>query len=179
MKPLIFRDFPWARPATFRPMIHIHPSHGSLRQPLQQTALLSDRKDLSATMEHSEQASTELSQEASADKPYGANVSPEVFQVFLENPSVAKSPEAFAKMPYIISRTNSRRLPVYRSRQNGTELITTIRKVYGDLPRFANEITSALNLDRAKARVNEPARSVQLQGDWLNKTKQWLEMKGF
>lgn len=77
---------------------------------------------------------------------------------------LSKSPEMLAQLPYIVRRTPSLMLPVYRrTRSGGTRKDTLIKKVEGDQSRFAREITGALKLNPRDVKLNPTTRHIEVK----------------
>ncbi|OAP65504.1 hypothetical protein AYL99_01476 [Fonsecaea erecta] len=93
-------------------------------------------------------------------------------------------------LPYLITRTPSKNLPIYQTaKAGGSKHITTIRKIKGDLQELANAVRTALKLEeyitdvrgRKKANVviNWTTRHVVVRGWRGPEIKRWAEVSGF
>ncbi|KIY03248.1 uncharacterized protein Z520_01715 [Fonsecaea multimorphosa CBS 102226] len=93
-------------------------------------------------------------------------------------------------LPYLITRTPSKNLPIYQTtKAGGSKHITTIRKIKGDLQELANAVRTALGLEeymtdvrgRRKANVviNWTTRHVVVRGWRGPEIKRWAEVSGF
>ena len=85
------------------------------------------------------------------------------------------------QLPYFISRTSNKGLPVYTEFKNGgTQHLTIIRRIEGDAEALKNEVLELFpEAPKNFARVNPVNNQVILKGIHMNEIKQWLVEKGF
>ncbi|KFA62053.1 hypothetical protein S40285_02143 [Stachybotrys chlorohalonatus IBT 40285] len=95
-------------------------------------------------------------------------------------PPPAKSPEELAKGPYVVARTPSVALPVYRKWSAGnTKLTTMVQKITGNKQRLKDDLVRDLQLNEEHVRLNPITNHLEIKGDQLSKIQQWLIQKGF
>ncbi|KAF4126183.1 large subunit ribosomal protein L49 [Geosmithia morbida] len=90
------------------------------------------------------------------------------------------APDALESMPYIVRRTPFAQLPVYRKwMSGGTRQVITIKKVSGDKAGLVGELTEKLGVPAGNIRINPTTGNLELQGDFFNKTRDYLLERGF
>ncbi|KAM4056579.1 mitochondrial large subunit ribosomal protein [Hirsutella rhossiliensis] len=95
-------------------------------------------------------------------------------------PPPSKSQEELAQMPYLVRRTPSAQLPVYRrTKSGGTLRETHVKKVEGDRKKLAQELGGALSLDQKDVRVNPTTNHIEMKGHVLEEVKAYLLKLGF
>ncbi|KAI9147733.1 mitochondrial large ribosomal subunit l49 [Paramyrothecium foliicola] len=95
-------------------------------------------------------------------------------------PRPSKTPEELAQLPYVVRRTPSIQLPIYRKwMSGGTRQVIMIKKVEGDRRKMVEDLVGALQLTREDVRLNPTTQQIELKGDHFHKTKQWLLESGF
>ncbi|OAA44658.1 ribosomal protein L49/IMG2 [Beauveria brongniartii RCEF 3172] len=81
---------------------------------------------------------------------------------------------------YLVRRTASLQLPVYRKLKSGkTREVIVIKKVHGDRFQLLEDIKASLGVAPDRIRLNPTTQQIELQGDYYNKTKDWLVDNGF
>ena len=92
-------------------------------------------------------------------------------------PHPLHTPSTPPTVPFLITRTPSRNLPVYLSlRGGGTLPLTCVRRIEGDMNRFAEEVRRALG---PSADVRVRAGRVDVKGNWKAALDKWLTTLGF
>ncbi|KAM0262457.1 hypothetical protein ACHAQJ_001711 [Trichoderma viride] len=95
-------------------------------------------------------------------------------------PPPTKSPEELASLGYIVRRTPSVQLPVYRRwMSGGTRQVVLIKKVDGDRRRLLEDLVGSLGIAKEDVRINPITQHIELKGDHLDKTRGWLLDRGF
>ncbi|KAM3516158.1 hypothetical protein MY11210_000180 [Beauveria gryllotalpidicola] len=81
---------------------------------------------------------------------------------------------------YLVRRTASLQLPVYRKLKSGkTREVIIIKNVNGNRLQFLEDIKAGLAVAPDKIRLNPTTQQIELQGNYYIKTKDWLVDKGF
>lgn len=92
-----------------------------------------------------------------AYQPGGTNkqehTKPRSFYIRPVTPPPTASITELANRAFIVQRTPSAQLPVYRSGRD-TKIFTKIKKVEGDVKLFVEQITEGLSLDKDKIKIN-------------------------
>ncbi|WVQ85481.1 hypothetical protein IAT38_007646 [Cryptococcus sp. DSM 104549] len=90
------------------------------------------------------------------------------------------------KQWYHVGRSENGELPVYSKMRNGTQVLTIVRKVEGNVGAFQRQLNdwferSHLDPFSAPPRATiRPSNShVQIKGHWVADVKAWLEERGF
>ena len=79
-------------------------------------------------------------------------------------------------IPFRVERTNFGNLPVYSDyRNNGMRKLTVIRRVYGDIDEFVEEIKKITS----NSEVYEKTARVEVKGIHTQKVTLWLRRLGF
>ncbi|EJP69579.1 54S ribosomal protein img2, mitochondrial [Beauveria bassiana] len=95
-------------------------------------------------------------------------------------PPTKTEPEQYKGSGYLVRRTASFQLPVYRKLKSGkTREVIIIKKVHGDRLRFLEDIKASLAVAPDRIRLNPTTQQIELQGDYYNKAKDWLVDNGF
>ncbi|ETS02449.1 hypothetical protein M419DRAFT_55833, partial [Trichoderma reesei RUT C-30] len=95
-------------------------------------------------------------------------------------PPPTKTPEELVSLGYIVRRTPSVQLPVYRRWQSGgTRQVVLIKKVDGDRIRLLEDLVQGLGIAREDARINPTTQHIELKGDHFDKARGWLLERGF
>ncbi|KHN97165.1 mitochondrial large ribosomal subunit L49 [Metarhizium album ARSEF 1941] len=95
-------------------------------------------------------------------------------------PPPTKSPEELAGAPYIVRRTPSTQLPVYRrSKSGGNRQVVFIKKVDGDRKKLLEDLVESLGVSKEDVRLNPTTQHIELKGNYYDKTKSWLLERGF
>lgn len=74
--------------------------------------------------------------------------------------------------------------PVYLEISNrGMKRLTTIKKIQGDIWALDRDIKKYLTESLIKrappSQINEFAGVIKFKGDWVNRVKDWMNLKGF
>ncbi|KAL7918769.1 mitochondrial large subunit ribosomal domain-containing protein [Trichoderma austrokoningii] len=95
-------------------------------------------------------------------------------------PPPTKTPEELVALGYIVRRTPSVQLPVYRRWQSGgTRQVVLIKKIDGDRRRLLEDIVGSLGIAREEVRINPTTQHIELKGDHFDRTRGWLLDRGF
>ncbi|RFU77744.1 mitochondrial large ribosomal subunit l49 [Trichoderma arundinaceum] len=95
-------------------------------------------------------------------------------------PPPTKSPEELVSLGYLVRRTPSVQLPVYRRwLSGGTRQVVLIKKVDGDRRRLLEDIIGGLGIAREDVRINPTTQHIELKGDHFDKARGWLLERGF
>ncbi|KAG8409822.1 hypothetical protein J3458_018904 [Metarhizium acridum] len=95
-------------------------------------------------------------------------------------PPPTKSPEELAGAAYIVRRTPSIQLPVYRRfMSGGNRQVVLIKKVDGDRKKLLEDLVDSLGVSKQDIRLNPTTQHIELKGDYYEKTKSWLLEHGF
>ncbi|KAK8922578.1 hypothetical protein H634G_00684 [Metarhizium anisopliae BRIP 53293] len=95
-------------------------------------------------------------------------------------PPPTKSPEDLAGASYIVRRTPSIQLPVYRRfASGGNRQVVLIKKVDGDRKKLLDDLVETLGVSKQDIRLNPTTQHIELKGDYYEKTKSWLLERGF
>ncbi|KFG87379.1 mitochondrial large ribosomal subunit L49 [Metarhizium anisopliae] len=95
-------------------------------------------------------------------------------------PPPTKSPEELAGASYIVRRTPSIQLPVYRRfASGGNRQVVLIKKVDGDRKKLLDDLVETLGVSKQDIRLNPTTQHIELKGDYYEKTKSWLLERGF
>lgn len=79
-------------------------------------------------------------------------------------PPPTKTPEELVSLGYLVRRTPSVQLPVYRRWQSGgTRQVVLIKKVDGDRRRLLEDIVEGLGVAREDVRINPTTQHVELK----------------
>ncbi|KAM3434412.1 hypothetical protein MY1884_000122 [Beauveria asiatica] len=86
----------------------------------------------------------------------------------------------FEGSAYLVRRTASFQLPVYRKLKSGkTREVIVIKKLYGDRFQLLEDIKASLGVPPDRIRLNPTTQQIELQGDYYRKAKDWLVDNGF
>ncbi|RGP80001.1 mitochondrial large ribosomal subunit l49 [Fusarium longipes] len=81
---------------------------------------------------------------------------------------------------YIIQRTPSSQIPVYRKwMSGGNRCIVIIKKVKGDRPKLVKDLSKDLEIKTDDIRINPVTQHIEIKGDFYAKTVQWVLDTGF
>ncbi|KAL6815781.1 hypothetical protein GGI42DRAFT_116465 [Trichoderma sp. SZMC 28013] len=95
-------------------------------------------------------------------------------------PPPTKTPEELVSLGYIVRRTPSVQLPIYRRWQSGgTRQVVLIKKVDGDRVRLLEDLVGGLGVAREDVRINPTTQHIELKGDYFDKARGWLLERGF
>ncbi|KAL6870459.1 mitochondrial large subunit ribosomal protein domain-containing protein [Trichoderma novae-zelandiae] len=95
-------------------------------------------------------------------------------------PPPTKTPEELVSLGYIVRRTPSVQLPVYRRWQSGgTRQVVLIKKIDGDRIRLLEDLVGDLGIAREDVRINPTTQHIELKGDHFDKARGWLLERGF
>ncbi|ODA75932.1 hypothetical protein RJ55_08573 [Drechmeria coniospora] len=95
-------------------------------------------------------------------------------------PPPCKSPEELARLSYMVRRTPSTQLPIYRrTLSGGTRQVVVIKKIDGDKRRMLEDIVEALNVSKEDVRINPTTQHIELKGKHFDKAREWLIERGF
>ncbi|KAK2595389.1 hypothetical protein QQS21_006861 [Conoideocrella luteorostrata] len=95
-------------------------------------------------------------------------------------PPPAKTAEELASGPYIVRRTPSIQLPVYkRFMSGGNRVVVLVKKVDGDRRKLLEDMSESLGVGKENIRINPTTQHVELKGDYYEETKSWLIERGF
>ncbi|KAG6010547.1 hypothetical protein E4U21_005900 [Claviceps maximensis] len=98
----------------------------------------------------------------------------------LPTPPPTKTLEELASSPYIVRRTPSTQLPVYKNFKSGGNLVMVmIKKVDGDRRRLLEDLVRALALKPSSIRINPTTQNLEIKGDYYEQAKSWLLARGF
>ncbi|KAL7749981.1 54S ribosomal protein img2, mitochondrial [Sorochytrium milnesiophthora] len=78
---------------------------------------------------------------------------------------------------YFVSRTASKRLPVYTEFRNGNRVLTIVRRIQGDSKVLASDLRPALV--EAKIDVSPTSGNLIVKGNHADAIRRWLAEKGF
>ncbi|EGX96343.1 ribosomal protein L49/IMG2 [Cordyceps militaris CM01] len=107
-----------------------------------------------------------------------------------------RSPRSFARPPtpaptstadeqqrargYLVPRTASAQLPVYRAiKSGGTREIILIKKVQGDRKKLVQDMQATLAVTADRIRINPTTLHIEIQGNYLSQAQKWLLDNGF
>ncbi|OAA82183.1 ribosomal protein L49/IMG2 [Akanthomyces lecanii RCEF 1005] len=95
-------------------------------------------------------------------------------------PPPTKTAEEQLAGGYLVQRTSSVQLPVYRKLKSGNmREVILIKKVHGDRRRLLEDIKASLAVAADKIRINPTTQHIELQGNYLTQTQKWLLDNGF
>ncbi|OAA45386.1 mitochondrial large ribosomal subunit L49 [Metarhizium rileyi] len=95
-------------------------------------------------------------------------------------PPPTKSSEELAQNPYVVHRTPSVQLPVYRRfTSGGNRQVVLIKRVDGDRKKLMEDLIASLGVSKQDVRINPTTQHIELKGDYYDKTKSWLLERGF
>ncbi|UNI17487.1 mitochondrial large ribosomal subunit L49 [Purpureocillium takamizusanense] len=95
-------------------------------------------------------------------------------------PPPSKSPAELATLPYIVRRTPSAQLPLYkRTMSGGTRHVVLIKKVDGNRRKLLDDMVAALQIPKGEIRINPTTQHIELKGVHFDKTRAWLLEQGF
>ncbi|KAM0302002.1 hypothetical protein ACHAPM_005155 [Fusarium culmorum] len=102
----------------------------------------------------------------------------------LEQPMVplpAKDPkEVGTYLRYIIKRTPSLQIPVYRKwMSGGNRCIVMIKKVKGDHAKLVKDLSDDLDIKAEDIRLNPVTQHIEIKGDLYAETMKWILKVGF
>jgi large subunit ribosomal protein L49 len=81
---------------------------------------------------------------------------------------------------YIVKRTPSSQVPVYRKwMSGGNRCIILIKKVKGDRPRLVQHLSRDLEIKADDIRINPVTQHIEIKGDYYAKTMEWVLKSGF
>ena len=79
-------------------------------------------------------------------------------------PPPSKSPAELASLPYVVRRTPSSQLPIYRrTMSGGTRQVALIKKVDGDRKRMLDDIVGALQIPREEIKINPTTLHIEMK----------------
>lgn len=79
-------------------------------------------------------------------------------------PPPSKSEQELLSLGYIVRRTPSVELPIYKKTMSGgTKHVVLIKKVHGDKRKFLAELSEALSLDSGSIRINPTTQHIELK----------------
>ncbi|TQS33441.1 hypothetical protein Golomagni_06213, partial [Golovinomyces magnicellulatus] len=88
---------------------------------------------------------------------------PRQFNSPLTEPPTKTEQELLA-LGYIVRRTPSVELPIYKKRMSGgTKQVITIKKIHGDKRKLLSELSEALSLDSGSIRINPTTQHIELK----------------
>jgi len=95
-------------------------------------------------------------------------------------PPPTKTPDELASLGYIVNRTPSFQLPVYRRwLSGGTRQVVLIKKINGDRRRMLKDLIDNLTFPQENVRINPTTKHIELKGDYFDMAKSWLLGRGF
>ncbi|PNY28882.1 Uncharacterized protein TCAP_01199 [Tolypocladium capitatum] len=95
-------------------------------------------------------------------------------------PPPSKSPEELASLSYIVRRTPSTQLPIYRRwMSGGNRQVVLIKKIDGDRRKMLEDIVESLGIGREDIRINPTTQHIELKGNHFDKARSWLLQRGF
>ncbi|KAL6898999.1 mitochondrial large subunit ribosomal domain-containing protein [Trichoderma evansii] len=95
-------------------------------------------------------------------------------------PPPTKTPEELVSLGYIVRRTPSVQLPVYRRwMSGGTRQVVLIKKIDGDRRRLLEDLVGSLGIAREDVRINPTTQHIELKGDHFDRARGWLLDRGF
>ncbi|KAJ6779330.1 hypothetical protein PWT90_08386 [Aphanocladium album] len=95
-------------------------------------------------------------------------------------PPPTKTAEEQLAAGYLVQRTASIQLPVYRKLKSGNmREVILVKKVQGDRRKLVDDIKASLAIDGDKIRINPTTQHIELQGNYFNQTQKWLLDNGF
>ncbi|KAI5467090.1 hypothetical protein BGZ63DRAFT_418821 [Mariannaea sp. PMI_226] len=122
--------------------------------------------------------------------PTDAPVNPNIKDKIPEKKRILKRPfvppptkteeELIASLPYIVRRTPYAQVPIYRKfMSGGNRCIIILKKIDGDRRRLVEDLAVALSLERRDIRLNPTTQHIEIKGNHLDKTLEWLLQTGF
>jgi large subunit ribosomal protein L49 len=79
-------------------------------------------------------------------------------------PQPTKTAEELAQLAYVVRRTPSAQLPLYRRwMSGGTRLVILIKKVDGDRRKMVDDLIEALQITREDVRLNPTTQHIELK----------------
>ena len=79
-------------------------------------------------------------------------------------PPPSKSPVELATLPYVVRRTPSAQLPIYRrTMSGGTRQVALIKKVDGDRRKLLDDIVGALQIPKEEIRINPTTQHIEMK----------------
>ncbi|KAG6015474.1 hypothetical protein E4U43_005253 [Claviceps pusilla] len=98
----------------------------------------------------------------------------------IPTPPPTKTPQELASSPYLVRRTPSAQLPVYKQfKSGGNRALVLIKKVEGDRKRLLQDMLEALGLSQDSIRINPTTQHLEIKGDYHEKATSWLLARGF
>ncbi|KAH0954321.1 hypothetical protein HN011_005515 [Eciton burchellii] len=102
----------------------------------------------------------------------------------IELPSGFKPVQASPRdNPYFIERTKNYMQSVHLLLCNkGVRKITRINKIQGDIWMLEHDIKEFIEKnvgEKLATQINEYAGTIKIRGDYVNRIKEWMDMKGF
>ncbi|QPG93646.1 hypothetical protein C2857_001373 [Epichloe festucae Fl1] len=95
-------------------------------------------------------------------------------------PPPTKTTDELASGPYIVRRTPSAQLPVYKQlKSGGNRVVVLIKKVDGDRKKLLEDMVESLGVSQDEIRINPTTQNLELKGDYYEKAKSWLLARGF
>ncbi|KAG5951570.1 hypothetical protein E4U53_002779 [Claviceps sorghi] len=95
-------------------------------------------------------------------------------------PPPAKTSQELASGPYLVRRTPSAQLPVYKQlKSGGNRVVVLIKKVDGDRRKLLEDMVESLGLSQDHIRINPTTQNLELKGDYFEEAKSWLLARGF
>lgn len=95
-------------------------------------------------------------------------------------PPPTKTTDELASGPYIVRRTPSAQLPVYKQlKSGGNRVVVLIKKVDGDRRKLLEDMVESLGVSQGEIRINPTTQNLELKGDYYEKAKSWLLARGF
>jgi len=85
--------------------------------------------------------------------------------------------------PYSIERTKNYMQPVYlESTYRGMRKITKISKIQGDIWTLESDLKKYIEErtgTKIASQIHEFVGTIKIKGDYVNRVKEWMAMKGF
>ncbi|KZZ92507.1 Ribosomal protein L49/IMG2 [Moelleriella libera RCEF 2490] len=95
-------------------------------------------------------------------------------------PPTRTTSEQLAQSPYIVRRTPSLQLPVYkRVMSGGNRVVVLVKKVDGDRKRLLEDLAQSLSIGKESIRINPTTQHLELKGDYYERVRSWLLEQGF
>ncbi|KAK3400434.1 mitochondrial large subunit ribosomal protein-domain-containing protein [Sordaria brevicollis] len=94
--------------------------------------------------------------------------------------STASPPASTKKLPYLVGRAWTQRLPVYQlAKRGGNKKLTQIKKVQGDGQAMRRDLAKFLGVEEKEVRVKVPTGHLEVDGHRKEEIVKFLTESGF